>query len=187
MKLVHKLTFALLSLFALGTACASPIAFTYTDSFSPGPNVYLGTGNPSNESVFTLSFLDKDPPFDAGFDVISSAKLIINLQDNGQNQGGDETFHFDFGNETFSGSNQANQPAAYEFDLTTALAGLNADGFLEIGVFADSGSFRFISASLEVFGTRGEGVPPVEEVPEPLSIALMGLGLAGLTAARRRK
>ena len=149
MKLVHKLTFALLSLFALGTACAEPIDMT--SSFTYSPDIRIGgAGNPSSYEL-THSFLLGATPFVLG-DTITSATLTIRLQDNGNNQGGDETFHFDFGQgtavQTFSGANQANAPFDYVITLNTALASLNTDGFLNLELFADTGGFRLVSSTL---------------------------------------
>lgn len=54
-------------------------------------------------------------------------------------------------------------------------------------IAASAGSFQFISASLRGTFTEGTVTPPVKDVPEPFSVALLGIGMAGLAAARRRK
>lgn len=184
MRLVHKLAFTLLSLVTFGTAWAEPISMT--DKRAEAPHVRLG-GDDLASYAFTHSFLDEMNPYVAGVDTITSAILTIRMEDNGRDEGGPETFRFVFGGQTFGGFNQTNQPFDYEIDLISALAGLSATGVLDVEIFADSGSFRFTSSSLAIVGTRGEIVVPPAEVPEPISIALIALGMAGISTARRRK
>lgn len=124
------------------------------------------------------------------FDIIESATLEFTLQDNGngKNQGGPETFTLKInhdGSTLYSGANIPNGTTTFS-DLKILgdpLASLSATGKLWFTLAAKTGDFEFMSSTLAA--QYKAGVKEVD-VPEPFSVALVGIGLAAIGAARRK-
>ncbi|MFC0254200.1 PEP-CTERM sorting domain-containing protein [Massilia consociata] len=83
--------------------------------------------------------------------------------------------------------NIPNDGENYPFSITntTSLTNFSDTGLLSLRISTTSGSFQFVSANLKANVNVGEGSS--SEVPEPLSVALLGIGVAGIAASRRRK
>lgn len=179
MKQFIKLAVASIALAFSATAGAEVIGQTYNAN-----NLTIAAGS---FATHTFDFTGSPYNFVAATEDFDWAKLTFRVRDITGNSTGDETFSFLVGPGNVllgGGSNVGNGNTSFgPFTIDSgSLASLSTTGMLSVRVQSDTGtSFRWVDAVLEA-----NRIPAPAEVPEPLSVALFGLGLAGIAAARRK-
>ncbi len=167
------------ALFALAAAGASANVITsevYISNTDPGAVQYVafdvtgsGTFNIDAEGSETLGALyNSDPEIYLFSNSLSLANLI------GGNDDGGVGFNALISNISLALGHYILAVSEFSFDSNEAISGLNA------GSVGDPGFVRISISSQD--GSAGFG----GQVPEPASLALLGFGLFGLAAVRRK-
>jgi hypothetical protein len=197
MKTKHLLCAGALALGgSASTALAIPIVDTVnpTDillTFGSVPNPCAGGFTCASGSItFTHNILDDG--FTIG-SIVNSASLVIHLTDSG----GPESYQYLIGaGQTFTGGNIGSSQTDPISLNAASIADLQADGLLTITMNATSGNLSFADATWTAQvtpassgggGGGGGGGNGIAAVPEPMTLALLGVSAFGLAITRQRK
>jgi hypothetical protein len=174
-----KATLSALTLAAATFMSAGAQATPITDLVIAAPNEIV-----TNSISFDFAHSFTDQGFVAGVTKYIDGVLTLRLTD----VAAKETGILSIGAQRFNISDIANETlntvggSILKYTLDAAsLADLNLDGAINIDIDGTGGNFYFASSSLTV------NTAAAADVPEPMSLGLLAIGMLGLGAARRRR
>lgn len=169
--------------FSLGSASAIPVSHTYNPA-----DFLMTAGGTVSGATYTHSILNGFGVggfYDPLLDTITSAILRVDLTDDT----GSERYTYTLDSNLLDPFRNVpeSRTDVLTFGPGLVLSALALDGMLDVVLTVTSGSFTFVSSTLEAQVIKGGQQVSVNAIPEPGSIALVGLGLLGLAALRRKQ